>query len=209
MLPNAQDCCGIGVAMEGSRSDDGGYLYPFTGGFISIHPEVFLANRFGLPVFVRHDPECVLYSIANSSDADCIAVRVDNGIGVAAMKGGKILDLPLELGSIRYGKKKLHNILHNCAQSGDYCEIAEALGRSVGNLTILLGIETCFLAGEITEWLEGCRDRFDVAFKEANPRGEYKICFVSDASDGAARLALADFPTLHISTKGAPHNESQ
>ena len=65
------------------------------------------------------------------------------------------------------------------------------------------------MAGEITEWLEGCRDRFDVAFKEANPRGEYKICFVSDASDGAARLALADFPVLHISTKGAPHNESQ
>jgi hypothetical protein len=138
-----------------------------------------------------------------------MVVRVDNWIGVAAMKRGKILDLPLELGSIRYGKKKLHNILHNCAQSGDYCEIAEALGRSVGNLTMLLGIKTCFLAGEITEWLEGCRDIFEAAFKEANPRGEYKICFVSDASDGAARLTLADFPVLHISTKGAPHNESQ
>ena len=206
-LCDKKNCCGIGIAMEGMRAESGGFRYPIADNWVPVFPQLFVAKRFGLPVSIRHDPECVLYSVAHTCQ-DCVTVRVDNWIGVAAMKRGKILELPLELGSIRYGKRKLHHILHNCAQSGDYCEIAEALGRSVGNLTILLGIETCFLAGEITEWLEGCRDRFDVAFKEANPHGEYKICFVSDASDGAARLALADFPTLHISTKGAPHNES-
>jgi hypothetical protein len=209
-LYDKKNCCGIGVAMEGLRSENGGFYYPIANKWLPVSPQVFIANHFELPVSIRHDPECVLYSVAHTCQ-DCMVVRVDNWIGVAAMKRGKILDLPLELGSIRYGNQKLHTILHNCAQNNDYYEIAEALGRSAGNLTVLLGIKTCFLAGKVTEWLERCRDKFDTSFREANPRGEYKICLVSDASDGAARLALADFPSLQIITtrKGLLHNENQ
>lgn len=200
-LSDKENCCGIGIAMEGRRSEQGGFFYPIAADWIPIFPQRFIAERFGLPVSIRHDPECVLYSVAHAS-RDCVAVRVDNWIGVAAMKHGKILELPLELGLIQYGNRKLQNILRSCAKSGDYGEIAEALGRSVGNLALLLGIETCFLAGEITEWLDGAKDKFEAAFHEANPQGEYKICFVSDASDGAARLAMADFPASAIGVKG-------
>ena len=120
-------------------------------------------------------------------------IRVDKWIGVAAMKRGKILELPLELGWIRYGDRKLQSILRDCAKKGAYHEIAEALGRSVGNLSVLLGIRTCFLAGEVTDWLDGAADAFDAAFQSASIGGEYRICRVSDASNGAARLAMAAY----------------
>ena len=192
MLFDKQDCCGIGVAMEGTRAADGGWNYPMKHGCVSVFPERFLAEHFDLPVAVKHDPECVLYSVAERC-ADCVMIRVDKWIGVAAKREGSILELPLELGWIRYGDKKLQKILRECAQKGAYLEIAEALGRSVGNLLLLLGIESCFLAGEISTWLQEVREAFDAAFRQANPQGRYELCVVSDASDGAARLAMAEY----------------
>ena len=192
LMPNSENCCGIGIAMEGMRAADGGWLYPMKQGCISVCPEVFLAERFRLPIAVKHDPECVLYSVARHKE-DCIVVRVDKWIGVAAMKNGKILEMPLELGWIRYGEQKLQDILRNCAKKGDHLEIAEALGRSIGNLTLLLGINTCFLAGEVAAWLEGLTTVFNTTFRQANKNATCEICAVSDASNGAAKLAMAKY----------------
>ena len=193
MLSDSENCCGIGVAMEGRRAADGGWLYPMKHCCVPIFPEVFLAREFGLPISVRHDPECVLYSVA-PHPADRIAVRVDKWIGVAAMKREKMLELPLELGWIRYGERKLQSILRDCVSKGDLREIAEALGYSVGNLTLLLGIDSCFLAGEGIEWLEDLTEIFEAALQKANPNATYKTCAITDASDGAARLAMAEYP---------------
>ncbi len=201
MLGNKEDCCGIGVASEGRRSEDGGYRYPMAGGTVLIFPQEFISNRFGLPVSVRHDPECVLYSVAHS-DKDRFVVRVDKWIGVAAMKQGKILDLPLELGWIRYENRKLHHILQDCAKAGDYRKIAEALGHSAGNLALLLGIETCVLAGEVSKWLDGITDLFDAALRQVSDQIEYEICLLPDASDGAARLAMAEYPPVKKQNEG-------
>ena len=192
LMPSSENCCGIGIAMEGVRAADCGWLYPMKQGCTSVRPEILLAERYRLPTAVKHDPECVLYSVARHRE-DCIVVRVDKWIGVAAMKNEKILELPLELGWIRYGEQKLQNILRSCAKKGDHLEIAEALGRSVGNLTLLLGIDTCFLAGEMTAWLEGLSNVFNTALKQANPNATYDLCNVSDASNGAAKLAMAKY----------------
>ncbi len=194
MLADPSDCCGIGVAMEGARTEDGGWGYPMQGGAVSVHPEVFITRCFGMPVSVRHDPECVLYSVAGER-ADCLTVRVDRWIGIAAMKGGRILELPFELGWTRYGKRRLQDILRSCAREGDYREIAEALGRSVGNLALLIGINACVLAGEITEWIGSVREEFDAAFREVSQHVSYELSDVSDASFGAARLAMAEYPS--------------
>ena len=204
MLGKREDCCGIGVAMEGARSTEGGFMYPMADGCHSIHPDIFLKERFSLPVFVRHDPECILYSVAGDCLGDCISVRVDKWIGVAAMKNRKILDFPFELSDIRYGSRKLKTILRECVSNGDYREIAEALGRSVGNLSVLLGIKRFVLAGEIAEWIKGVNEIFDAAFYEVSTSLSYEICSVTDASDGAARLAMAEFS---ISRKGKTIHE--
>ncbi len=199
MLANPKDCCGVGVAVEGMRSENGGFLYPMTGGCTSVFPQRVIAEHFDLPVVARHDPECVLYSVAESCGEDCLVIRADTEeIGVAAMKNGKIMELPLELGHVRYRGERLREILHSCTREGNYGEIAEALGYSVANLAMLLGIRKCFLVGEWLKWFDSVSEVFDMAFGTVSERIKYEICVLSDASDGAARLAMAEYPTLNI-----------
>ena len=121
LMPNSENCCGIGIAMEGMRAADGGWLYPMKQGCISVCPEVFLAERFRLPIAVKHDPECVLYSVARHQE-DCIVVRVDKWIGVAAMKNGSV-DAALVAA----------NFLINCQNEGDTV-LATAKGYAVPKL---------------------------------------------------------------------------
>lgn len=196
MLGNKSDCCGIGVAMEGSRASDGGWNYPFTKGSMSVSPQKIIGNCFGLPVYVRHDPECMLYAAADSIDIDAMALRVDTGIGIAAMKNGRILELPLELGYIQVGDKRLKDILSVCRKSGDYNKIADELGRATANLAMLLGVNTVFIVGKITEWLGSVTDVFDKAFKSVSKNLEYRVSGVIDASEGAAKVAMAEYPSL-------------
>ena len=187
------ECLGIGIAMEGERAQNGSFAYPLSSGVAEVAPEHFLLD-LGLPITVRHDPECMLYAAADASDTDCMAVRVDTGVGVAAMKNGRILDLPLELGFTRRDGRLLRHILKDCRRTGDYNEISIALGEAVGNLALLLGVKKVFIVGEIIEWLGSVREGFDTAFCTVARSIKYEISTIEDASVGAARLAMADYP---------------
>ena len=200
MLLSPENCCGIGIAMEGTRTADGGWRYPVRIGSISAHPQTFINERFGLPTFARHDPECVLYSVTDRSSEDCILIRVDNGVGVAALKHGKILELPLELGHTYFNQLKLKDILKGCIKQNDYRHIAEALGSRSGDLTTLLGIKKCFLAGDVSRWFESVSGIFEEAFKRSGSDVSYELCSITDASDGAARLAMAEYSPAKTKT---------
>ena len=39
MLPRKEDCCGIGIAVEGMRTEDGGFRYPMIDGCASVSPQ--------------------------------------------------------------------------------------------------------------------------------------------------------------------------
>ena len=69
------------------------------------------------------------------------------------------------------------------------------------NLSVLLGIQTCFWAGDVVKWLDGSEDSFTSTFKQANTQGKYQLRVVSDASDGATRLAMAESPAIKLDTK--------
>lgn len=196
MMIDDGECLGIGVAMEGMRSEDGTWAYPLACGVVNMRPEVDIEKRLGLPVFARHDPECMLYAAVDSLDADCLVIRVDTGIGVAAMKNGRILDLPLELGFINVGGIPLRKILKASLKKGDYTVIAHELGIAVGNLSMLLGIKKVFLVGKIIEWLADVREVFDKAFRSVGGCMEYEISNIGDASEGAAKVAMAEFPAM-------------
>ena len=196
MMPKNADCLGIGVAMEGRRSEDGSWGYPLACGIVHMRPEIDIEKHFGLPVLARHDPECMLYAAQDSLDVDCMAVRVDTGIGVAAMKKGRILELPLELGFIQSGGTTLRRILRSCAKEGDYTAIAREIGLAAANLSWLLGVKKVFLVGEIINWLSDVREEFDKAFRSVDERIEYEISTISDASEGAARMVMAEYPVI-------------
>ena len=195
MLSDKKNCLGIGVAMEGIFSGDG-WLYPFETGVAPYRPEPDIEARFGIPVSARHDPECMLYAAAGDLSCDCMALRVDNGIGVAAMRGGRVLDLPLELGFVKKDGVALRHILRECKKSGDFAPIASALGSASGNLAMLLGVTKVYVVGEIIEWFDEIEDIFRAEFSRIDENIEYEISNISDASVGAARVAMTEYPTF-------------
>lgn len=201
MLLAREDCCGIGVAMEGSRAKGGGWNYPLKKGYAPISPASFIEERFGLPVFVRHDPECMLYAVAANGEDGAMAVRVDNGVGVAAMKDGRILDLPLELGCVRIGEKRIVDILREGIAAGDYNEFMRVLGLGAANLAMLLGIKKVFIVGEIVNFFREYSEVFSGAFNSVSRSVEYVVSTVLEASCGAARVAMAEYPITTIESR--------
>ena len=198
MLTSEADCCGIGIAMEGVTSQ-GGWRYPIGSGYEEYNPIVTVKERFDLPVYARHDPECMLYALDEAAFCDCIVLRIDNEIGSAVMKRGEILDFPLELGRVRYGRKNLRNIFKAYCKDGDGGdgrEFGEALGCSVGNLMSLLGLETVFIVGEIVDYFDNIKDDFVSALKSIGKSFSYEVKEITDAAKGAARLAMSKYPTV-------------
>ena len=196
MLNCDGECLGIGVAMEGIRGEDGSWGYPIVKGIIPFRPEVVIEDRFKIPVFVRHDPECMLYAAADDIYPDCMVLRVDSGIGAAAMKNGRMLDFPLELGWIMVGERMLRHILLKCAKDGNYTEFAKELGIAASNVAMILGINKVFIVGTIIEWFDSVREVFESSFKNPLAKPEFEVCMISDASEGAARVAMAEYPPL-------------
>ncbi|MBQ9071011.1 MAG: ROK family protein [Clostridia bacterium] len=198
MLTSVEDCCGIGVAMEGVHSDDG-WCYPIGSDYVEYNPYTVIKSHFDLPVFARHDPECMLYALGDEAFDDCMLLRIDNEIGSAVMKRGEILDFPLELGRVRYGKKKLRHLFKAYfgeGKMGDGAEFGEALGCSVGNLMSMLGLYRVFVVGEIVDWFDGISNDFDTALKSVGADFSYEVRRIMDASEGAARLAMSKYPIL-------------
>ena len=195
MLGVYEDCCGIGVAMEGMKTECG-WMYPIKDRSVAFLPDKIIRNSFDLPVYVRHDPECMLYALADSLDEDCMTLRVDNGIDVAAMKDGKILSLPLELGHIICGGEKLKNILKASKLNKNYSCFARELGFAAANLAMLLGVKKVFIVGEIIEWFDEIASVFESSFKSVNKKTEYDVSGIKDASEGAARVAMAEYPNV-------------
>lgn len=201
MLAGRDGCFGIGVAMEGMRASVDTWSYPTGKSTFPYAPKRIFEERFGLPVTVRHDPECTLYSVICGRSEDAMAVRIDNGIGVAAMKEGKMLDLPLELGFITVGERKLRDILIEGAESGSYGDFARELGVAAGNLAMLLGIPKIYIVGGSIRRFYSVESDFSSALARVSSKLQYEISGVSDASEGAALLAVSEFPILPYVSK--------
>lgn len=196
MLRAAEDCLGIGVAMQGARAKDGGWNYPIMDKYESFDPRPVIESRFELPVFARHDPECMLYAVMDNIGIDSMTLRVDNDIGVAAMKNGRILEVPLDLGHIYVGEEKLKTILNKGDATGDYSKFAGELGMASANLAKLLGLKKVFIVGGILKWFNKVESRFDETFRRVSSSIEYVVCDAQDASEGAARVAMAEYPIM-------------
>ena len=92
----------IGLAMQGIVDSKNGISISLSDckGWENVPLTYILSERFGLPVFIEHDPNCILYAISAPLRKDTMLVRIDRGIGMAVMLGGKIIDKPgiFELG---------------------------------------------------------------------------------------------------------------
>lgn len=101
-VPHMRPIC-IGAAMQGIVDAENGVSLRIPGrqNWQNAPLSAMLEQRFHIPVFLRHDPDCILYAYAKRVDErNAMLVRVDHGIGMAAMLDGEIIARPgiFELG---------------------------------------------------------------------------------------------------------------
>lgn len=85
----------LGLAMQGAVDGRAGLSlrFPAVADWQTFPIKAHFAQRFGLPVYLGHDPKCMLLGeMRRESLCDCILLRIDDGIGMAVSLDGRILD---------------------------------------------------------------------------------------------------------------------
>lgn len=88
---------GVGLAMQGQVDAREGISVqlPNCKNWSDVPLAQMLEERYQLPFFLEHDPNCILYAHSvNEENDEAILLRVDDGIGMAVMLDGKILYRP-------------------------------------------------------------------------------------------------------------------
>lgn len=92
----------IGIAMQGVVNAESGISVriPGRGDWENVPLAKMVSDRYDVPAFIEHDPNCILFAARRGKIKDTMLVRVDHGIGMALMLGGRIIDKPgiFELG---------------------------------------------------------------------------------------------------------------
>lgn len=84
---------GIGAAMQGIVDAKQGISVRLSQcpGWDCVPLAAILEERYGIPVWLEHDPDCILHAYAKKYEGrDVVLLRIDKGIGMAVMLDGKI-----------------------------------------------------------------------------------------------------------------------
>lgn len=133
--------------------------------------EIF-AERYKVPVYLAHDPDCLVASNVSMFGEDVILLRMDYGIGMSVFKNGDFIKAPgmLEIGNTlvrtkdgeiqtlnnlatisAIEKKTGRNVQDISENAGILQETAEYLAMAVVNAAILFDITTILLSGKLIE----------------------------------------------------------
>lgn len=85
----------LGLAFQGAVNGREGLSihFPQIGDWLPYNIKEHFAKRFDLPVYLGHDPKCMLLGELNRKKySDCVLIRADEGIGMAVAQDGRILD---------------------------------------------------------------------------------------------------------------------
>lgn len=95
-LAGGHHLLGIGLAMQGVVDAANGISVSLSdcAGWQDIPLAYILREKTGIPTYLEHDPNCILYAAPSGDDEDSVLLRVDSGVGMAVRMGGKILDRP-------------------------------------------------------------------------------------------------------------------
>ncbi|MBR6727236.1 MAG: ROK family transcriptional regulator [Clostridia bacterium] len=203
----------IGIAMQGAVDAQRGISAVFPAeGWQNVPLADILSKRFGLPVFLEHDPDCILYAASADRELqDAVLLRVDKGTGMAVMLDGKIFKRfgAFELGfTVQNGHTLDDRITTRgiataagcpfseavaAAKAGDphklalFDALADDLATAMINVAQLLNVKEFLLCGNMMSCKELFRERLIAA------AGDLSIdeTDVGLAAVGAALLAAA------------------
>lgn len=182
----------LGVAMQGSVDSGNGISEDIgIAGWKNEAISRILSERCHVPVYIAHDPDCILAAGAGDNEADSALIRIDRGLGMAVMKVGRFISGSgmLEIGNTVTGEgRRLSDIL----MSGE--DIAQPLSRVLANALILFDIDSLMLCGayldEHPEFAEVLKEKISGYMKK-----EIAVTCtdVRNAAYGAAKSATEKF----------------
>ncbi len=110
----------LGIAVQGAVNGKLGISMYFPGvcDWQAYNLKEHFGEKFGLPVYLGHDPKCMLIGeMSKEKQDDCVLVRIDDGIGMAVSLDGKILD---DTGKLELGHTLavLNGKICNCGKQG-------------------------------------------------------------------------------------------
>lgn len=188
----------LGVAMQGTvNSADGVSVSLGLDGWENVPIRDILTERYSIPAYVAHDPDCILSSAASENKEDALLIRVDNGIGMAVIKYENLI---VGTGMHEIGEclvtcggevSSLKQILFDRERSID--ERASTLGFAISNSLIIFRINKLFVCGSICEdekFIEKLRDAVKKYTKFETEIHKYDA---KRAAFGAAIFAIEEY----------------
>lgn len=203
----------IGIAMQGAIDAKNGISANFPAeGWQDIPLAALLREKFALPVFVEHDPDCILYAASADRELrDAVLLRVDKGTGMAVMLDGKIFKRfgAFELGFTAQNGCRLDDSITTrgisaksgkpfaevaaAAKQGDanalalFDRLADDLGTAICNVAVLFNVKNFLLCGKMMAQKHLFWERLSAAL---SPHGiQADVTDVEQAAVGAALLA--------------------
>lgn len=135
----------VGLAMQGNVDSEGGISEDIgIDGWRDVPIAKILTERYNVPVYIAHDPDCILAAGAGEKKADAVLIRIDRGLGMAVMKKRRLISGSgmLEIGDTVTGEgERIGDML--CAGK----DILGALSLSLSNALILFDTDSLMLCG--------------------------------------------------------------
>ena len=188
----------LGVAMQGEVDTDAGISMGIAvKNWRNIALADMLTERYGVPSYIAHDPDCILSAAARENKEDAILVRLDKGLGMAVIKNGSLIigSGMHEIGRCKVltqkGIEELHRIYFKLDISKE--EKREALAFAIANSIIIFNVKKLLICG--TEFSgEEELSAFKKILEEYSSRVlEVRRYDVKRAAFGAAIFAIEDY----------------
>lgn len=201
-----------GIAMQGVLDVDRGISvrFPQCPGWEHIPVREILEQKFGIDVFVEHDPNCILYSLMKGgAGGNMLLFRLDRSIGMAASVHGEILrgNGLLEVAHCivapggkpcRCGKKGcMEAYLAPCIKDGKpdrqaLRELLDPLAVFMHNMVRMFHSDTVIVTGKLVRYRDNFEKELLACFYRYCPPNEVEVRLVEEAGlavGGAALIA--------------------
>ena len=188
----------LGISMQGEvDSATGMSIGSSVEGWKNVPLGDMLGERYNVPAYVAHDPDCILSAATRENKDDAILVRADKGLGMAVIKNENLI---VGSGMHEIGKCKV-NIngeiaeLHTayfglCKNLDERCDV---LAFAIANALILYNTDKLLLCGSVFDE-EGLYEKLsEKTEKYASKKLDIHKYDVKRAAFGAAIFAIEDY----------------
>lgn len=203
----------VGVAMQGMLDIEHGISikFPHCHDWKNVPIKEILEEAYGIPVFMEHDPNCMLYSIMNEEESEnMLLFRIDSSVGMAASVAGRIIrgNGLLEVAhcimvpggkACRCGKKGcLEAYVSPCLVKGklierEIPEMIEPMAVCMNNMTHIFNSDKIILTGRMVKYKSAFEEALREKFYEYYENEDVTVEFVQEsglAVHGAALIAV-------------------